>query len=112
MQRITSTSTYRVVHFVVDNGYIQTLWITANGQTEEYHLHHGQGEDEEHDAHVAPHAQHVLGEQSTYFALGRNLAEIGKAILATLLIVGIILALRWRRTVGFLVELQEKKLIG
>lgn len=97
--------THRVVHFVVHNGQVESLRISANGQAEEYHLHDRQGEDEQHHAHVTPHAQHILGEQSAYLALRCDLAEIGKAILAALLIVGIVLSLRRGRTVGLLVEL-------
>lgn len=90
---MNESETYRVVHFVVDNGQVESLRIATNGQTKENHLHDGQCEDEEHHADVAPHAQHVFGEQGANLALRRDLAEIRKAVLAALLVVGIVLSL-------------------
>lgn len=98
---------YRVVHLSVDYGQVKALGISTDGQAEEDHLHDGQGEDEEHDAHVAPHAEHVLGEQGADLALGGDLAQVGIAVLAALLVIGIIVAPGRRRTVGFLVELLQ-----
>jgi len=83
---------YRVVHLPVDYGQVESLRIASDGQAEEDHLHDGQGKDEQHHAHVTPHAEHVLGEQGADLALGGDLAQVGIAVLAALLVIGVIVS--------------------
>lgn len=100
---------YRVVHLPIDHGQVEALRIASDGQTEEDHLHDGQGEDEQHHADVAPHAQHVLGEQGADLALGGDPAQAGVAVLAALLVIGVVVAPRRRRAVRLLVELERAR---
>lgn len=41
------------VHFVIDYGESKTRRVSTDGQTEQYHLHHRQREDEQHYPRIA-----------------------------------------------------------
>lgn len=107
---IVGLISYRIIHLPIDYGQIKALRIASNGQAEEDHLHDWKGKDEQHYAHIAPHSQHILGEQGANFALGGDLAQAGVAVLAALLVIGIVVSPRGRGAVRLLVELIPKNL--
>lgn len=67
------------------SGYqLEAAGVAPDGETEEDDLHHGQHEDEQHHADVAPHAEEVLLDQRTDLASGRPLE--GNTIILNLFI--------------------------
>lgn len=49
---------------MVDDSNFKSSRVTSNSQAEENDLHHGQRKDEQHHAHVTPHPQEILLQQS------------------------------------------------